>query len=131
MFKNLIGIVLFLFAACVAPATAVPVDIFVDGDVAQAKFAAQEIILAFREKQQSTNLQDISALKSINGTQIVLTDLSNKSIMDMLEKSTDVKLGTLRAEGFSIRVTRKDSSFTSWIIGADPAGTMYGGLELA
>ena len=131
MFKSHVKIVIFLLAACVVPVTAVPVDIYVRGNVPQAKFAAQEIIPAFREKNQSTNLHDISALKSINGTQIVLADLSNQSILDMLDNSTDVRLGTLRAEGFSIRVTRKDSSFTSWIIGADPAGTMYGGLELA
>jgi hypothetical protein len=131
MFKSLLGIVLFLLAACATPVTAVPVDIFFDGDVAQATFGVQEIVSAFREKNQSTNLHDISMLKSLNGKQIVLTDLSNTTIMDMLEKRTDVKLGTLRSEGFSIRVTRKDRNFTTWIIGADPAGTMYGGLELA
>ena len=44
---------------------------------------------------------------------------------------SEVKPGTLRPEGFSIRVTRRGRDFTTWVIGADPAGTMYGGLELA
>ncbi|MFC1760713.1 carbohydrate-binding family 6 protein [Planctomycetota bacterium] len=131
MFKTLVRAVLFFFTVCVAPVIAIPVQIFVDKDVSQVTFGAQEIASAFREKHQSTNLHDISALKSINGTQIMLAESSNKSIMDMLGKSTDVKLGTLRAEGFSIRVVRKASHFTIWIIGADSAGTMYGSLELA
>ncbi|KPL07858.1 hypothetical protein AMJ86_02585, partial [bacterium SM23_57] len=98
---------------------------------AQSVFGAQEIVSAFLDKQQSAHLQDISTLKSIDGTQIVLTDLANQSRMDLPARSTDVKPGTLRQEGFSIRVTRKGGNFTIWVIGADPAGTMYGGLELA
>jgi predicted neuraminidase len=75
-----------------APVTAAPIQLLFHRDVAQAEFAAQEIATALSEKGQSTDLQDISALKSIDGTQIVLTGLSNKSIMDMLEKRIDVRL---------------------------------------
>ena len=131
MFKSLAGINLLLFALCVTHATAASIQLFVDGDVTQAEFAAREIVTALSEKGQSTNLQDISTLKNTNGTQIVLADLSHTSILDMLKKHTDVKLGILRPEGFSIRVIIKSGNFTTWIIGADPAGTMYGGLELS
>lgn len=131
MFKTVINIIPLLLLAHMAPVIAVPVQLFVDEDVAQSVFGAQEIVSAFLDTQQSAHLQDISTLKSIDGTQIVMTDLANQSSMDLLARSTDVKPGTLRAEGFSIRATRKDRHFTVWIIGADPAGIMYGGLELA
>ena len=92
MFKTLVGIILFLMVACMAPVTAAPIQLLFHRDVAQAKFAAQEIATSLSEKGQSTDLQDISALKGIDGTQIVLTHLSNKSLMDMLEKRIDVRL---------------------------------------
>lgn len=123
--------VLLILIACTATVTAAPISLFYDKAVPQTGFAAQEIVVALLEHDHSVNLQDVGQLKSIHRIKIILTDLSNKSIMGILEKSTDVKLGTLHAEGFSIRVTKEEGNTTYWIIGADPAGTMYGGLELA
>ena len=110
---------------------AAPVGLFYDRGVAQLEFAAHEIALAFEDKDLSVDLLDIGKLKSVDGTRIILTDLSGKSAWERFSRSTDLDPGTLRPEGFSIRVTREGSKATYWIIGADPAGTMYGGLELA
>ena len=123
--------VLLILVACAVTVTAAPVSLFIDRNVAQAEFAAQEITSALNEKDQSITLQDLGELKSIGGTQIILTDFSSRPILDMFEKSKGSKLGTLKAEGFCLRVTKKGENTTYWIIGADPAGTMYGGLELA
>ena len=40
-------------------------------------------------------------------------------------------LPEMRSEGFSIRVTLDQGQKRYWVVGADPAGVMYGGLELA
>jgi len=123
--------VLLILVACGATVSAAQVSLFFDRDVAQAEFAAHDIALACNGKDLSITMQDVRRLKPENSTQIILTDLSNKPILDMFEKSKGAKLGTLQAEGFSIRVTKKRNNTTYWIFGADPAGAMYGGLELA
>ncbi|MHC4581535.1 MAG: carbohydrate-binding family 6 protein, partial [Planctomycetota bacterium] len=123
--------VLFVLVACTATAPAAPVGLFYDKAVPQAGFAARDIAAALRDRDHSINLKDLGQLRSTDGIQILLTDLANKPIVNMLEKSTGAKLGTLHAEGFSIRVTKEEGNTTYWIIGADPAGAMYGGLELA
>ena len=96
--------VLFILIACAVAVVAAPVSIFADKEVTQAEFAAQEIALTFNEKGQSINLHDLGRLKSINGAQIILTDLANRSILDMFKKSKGPKLGPLQAEDFSLRV---------------------------
>jgi hypothetical protein len=40
-------------------------------------------------------------------------------------------LGDLGAEAFAIRSVRQGEATSTWVIGGDAAGTMYGGLELA
>ena len=123
--------VLLILVACTATVAAAPVSLLYDKTVPQTEFAAQEIAVALRDRDHSVNLQNVGQQKSKHMTQIILIDLSNKSIVDMLEKSTTAKLGTLHTEGFSIRVTKEEGNAIYWVIGADPAGTMYGGLELA
>ena len=123
--------VLLILVACTAIVAAAPVTLLYDKAVPQTGFAAQEIAVVLRDRDRSVSLQDVGQLKRINGTQIILTDLSSKSILDLFEKSRGEKLGVLQPEGFSIRVTKERRNTTYWIIGADPAGTMYGGLELA
>ena len=130
MVTKLKSVLLFLIA-CTATAGAAPVSLLYDKAVPQAGFAAREILVALRERDRSVNLQNVARLKSVNGIQIILTDFSNKSSMGILEKSSNIKLGTLHAEGFSIRDTKEEGNTAYWIIGADPAGTIYGGLELA
>jgi len=94
MLKQFKTVLLFPVVSAV-PVTAAPVSVFVDRHVAQAEFAAHEIMLAFKAKDQSINLQDIGKLKSIKGTQIILMDLSRRPTLDMFEKSKDGLPGKL------------------------------------
>ena len=62
---------------------------------------------------------------------IVLATLGDKGLATEF-KSVNEPLPTgLDPEGFAIRKTSKDGVTTFWVIGADEAGVMYGGLELA
>ena len=121
--------VLCVFLACSVTVGAAPVNLYFDKDVAQVQFAAHEIALALKEKDQSVDLHDVGKLGSIDGFQVVLTDLSNDVTLKTFEGSSSGS--TLQPEGFRIRVTASRNKTTYWVIGADPAGTMYGGLEFA
>ncbi|MFC1761522.1 GDSL-type esterase/lipase family protein [Planctomycetota bacterium] len=58
---------------------------------------------------------------------IVLATLDDK---DLLAGVKPLPQG-LKPEGFALRKTSKEAVTTFWVIGADEAGVMYGGLELA
>jgi hypothetical protein len=123
--------VLLVLAACSVTAAATPVSLYFDRVVAPVEFAAHEITLAIKETGQSIDQHDMGEFESTHGTRIILTDLSNASTLEMFEGSNDANLETLHPEGFKIRVTTKGANTTYLIIGADPAGAMYGGLEFA
>ncbi len=123
--------VLLVFAASSPVAAVAQVALYFDSDGGPVEFAAHEITLALKEKDNSVDLHDLDQLESVHGTQIILTDLSNASTLQMFESNGVAKLEALQPEGFRIRVTAKGNNTTYWIIGADPAGTMYGGLEFA
>jgi hypothetical protein len=128
-----LSILLIVLAGSLTAITvsAAPIRLHYDKAVPQAEFAARELKLAFKAKDQSLESHELDRLKSHDGICIVLADISHQAILDLFEKSRGAKLGKLQAEGFSIRVTQEGNGAAYWIIGADPAGTMYGGLELA
>ena len=128
---KLLTAVLLFHATCSVTMAAAPISLFFDRALASVKFAAEEIAWAFKETNQPIDLYDLGTLEDIQGTQVILTELSNASTLEMLEGSNDADLGTLQPEGFTIRVTTEGGNSTYWIIGADSAGAMYGGLEFA
>lgn len=128
--KSFIGY-LFVFAACSLSTAANSVSLYFDNNAAQVEFAAKEILQAFKEKEISIGLHDVSEFDIDHGTRIILTDVSNLTTLEKFAGSSDENFETLQSEGFMIRVTMNEMNNTYWIIGADPAGTMYGGLELA
>ncbi|MBN2000157.1 carbohydrate-binding family 6 protein, partial [candidate division KSB1 bacterium] len=69
--------------------------------------------------------------KDTGRDRIVLFTLSNKSVKGKMLKEGAAPLTRLEPEGYSIRITGNVTPFTYWVVGADTAGLMYGGLELA
>lgn len=128
---NPIKTVSIILATCSLTEAAAPISLVFDRDVAQAEFSAQEIASALSENAHPITQQDLGELTHIGGAQVILTHLSNKPVLDMFIGSDGAKPATLQPEGFSFRVTRRGNDTTFWIIGADPAGAMYGGLEFA
>ena len=112
--------ILLICLAIVRPIQAVPVGISVRGTVPQAQFAAGDIREAL-EGRGHLVLMPGSAERTL-----IKFALRSEVASDLAGPS-DV----LKPEGFSIRKTSKDGQTTYWIIGADPAGLMYGGLEVA
>jgi len=106
-----------------------PVHIYFDRNKSQVAFAVQEIVASLEEKNFACSLHALDQFDEKQGQAIVLAEYA-KPILDKLQ-AKKIKINKLKPEGYSIRVT-KESNFSSiWIIGADVAGVMYGGLEVA
>ncbi|MBN2476183.1 MAG: pentapeptide repeat-containing protein [Pirellulales bacterium] len=66
-----------------------------------------------------------------DGAWIVLGSRSDAALGEKMKRQGIRLPGTLRPEGYSLRTTRNNGRSTYWVVGADAAGAMYGGLELA
>ena len=103
----------------VAPVHAVVVDLVADSDVPQVGFAAREIQGALESRGHHA-----MRFGSPDGIGIIL-GLRSEVLSQV------AGLPEMRPEGYSIRVASTPNKTTYWVIGADPAGMMYGGLEVA
>ena len=102
------------------------VDLSVDHDVPQAAFAARDI-----QKALESRGHRVTASASPDGIRIVLCLRSEaRQIVRDLSGWRELPQAA-KPEGYSIRVTSKPNETTYWVIGVDPAGVMYGGLEVA
>ena len=59
------------------------------------------------------------------------SSLGDRELASQLKLVNEPLPTGLKPEGFAIRKTSRDGVTTFWVIGADEAGVMYGGLELA
>lgn len=128
MKNQLFTFVLFVFFRT---AFAADVTIYVD-NTGPAAFAAAEISAALirnGHEVQFGELQKLGDQKA--GVQIVLSDVSKVETADQWRRAKAAPATNLQPEGFSLRTTRRRQLTTHWVIGADAAGAMYGGLELA
>lgn len=89
-----------------------------DEHLAPAAFSAREVEQALTEVGEPS-------------LQVILALSSEKALPDRLDRSGARPLGLLKPEGFSIRTGSLNDRPIIWVIGADAAGQMYGGLELA
>ncbi|MFO7906710.1 MAG: carbohydrate-binding family 6 protein [Planctomycetota bacterium] len=110
------------------------VTLCLDGDCSQAAFAASDIEDALASRKFQTERVGLAVENGNTGEsrqRIVLCLESNKTWLGALRASGAQPPRKLDAEGFGIRVTKTKPLTTYWVIGADPGGLMYGGLELA
>lgn len=89
-----------------------------DSQLPQAAFAAREVEQALADAKEPAR-RVVFALSSPDGLLKELQDAGAKAP------------GKLAPEGFSIRTGNEAGQPVVWVIGADAAGLMYGGLELA
>ena len=91
----------------------------------QAAFAVGDIKTALSKKGHKVTLAENAPVHIILGT------LTDKKVTSTLESANQALPKGLKPEGFAIRKTFNNDTSTIWVIGADEAGVMYGGLELA
>ncbi len=117
----------FLFAK-----STVPVALFVDDTSPQTMFAVKEIQASLKKKGQSVEQFSLAPLdQATEGTRIILVLHSNANAVRHMQAEGARPLGTLKSEGYSLRTSSRGGRTTYWVVGADAAGVMYGGLELA
>lgn len=118
--------ILFLNATTVR---AEAVEVYSDADVPQAEFALQEIRSAADVPIARAPLADIA--RKVTGVRVILATGDAPGVLNQMKAAGVEPSDNLKPEGFSIRVTKTGNVKSYWVIGADNAGLMYGGLELA
>jgi len=118
-----------LLAMTVSGVYAARVTVVCDGDRPQAEFARAEIASAVRAMVEQAALSDSSG--AAKGYRVVLATTADRQVVTDMKAAGVAPSGDLEPEGFSIRLTDSQDERTIWVIGADAAGMMYGGLELA
>ena len=123
---------LFLFLGFLllfmVPSHAQNITILVEADSPPALFAAKEIQSALENKGHTANRSALDQFsKAKNTARIVLAEKTEEVLQNAGINWPD----TMQPEGFSIRTSSNNKQQTYWVVGADAAGVMYGGLELA
>ena len=108
------------------------ITIYYDQDSPQVQFAVDEITKSLEAENYIINsgrLED--AGDSQKETRIIIGDISEEAIIIDMESKGQSLSENPTEEGFCIKTNGKGSQKTLWVVGADQAGSMYGGLELA
>ena len=125
-----VPLILCVFAS--ASLHAASVTLVVDGRSPQAVFTSEDVENALRTRSHAVKRSDLAELEPVaDDVRIVLCPLSSEKADSAMKSQNVRRPGTLKSEGYSIRTGSKDGQTTYWVVGADAAGVMYGGLELA
>lgn len=103
--------------------------VYCDSSLPQAVFALKEIRSALGAPVAPASLSNFAT--SAGGERVVLATIADLRVVRQLEAVGARPPAELKPEGFSIRATGAANARTFWILGADAAGLMYGGLEFA
>ncbi len=124
---SIVSNLLLLLGATAAHAE--PLKAYCDGHMPQATFVLEELRSALDTPITQLPLSAFS--REATGPQVVLATTADAAVLASMKAVGRKPSEDIESEGFSIRVTTKDDGATYWVIGADAAGLMYGGLELA
>ena len=92
---------------------------------ALASFAIGDIKAALIARGHSISQAEDASIE------ITLTTLNEDNRSSQLKPIDSLLPKSLKTEGFVIRKTSTNEGTSIWVVGADEAGMMYGGLELA
>ena len=111
---------------------AASVTLVVDKRSPHAVFASEDVEQALRTRGHGVKRADLARLdRTTDDVRIVLCPLSNAGVTGEMKSQGINRPDSLRSEGYGIRTGSRDGQTDYWVIGADAAGVMYGGLELA
>jgi hypothetical protein len=132
-----VGITLASLLRAVA-AHAAGANIFFDTRTAPVVFAVGDVDAALRARGYKTAHHSLeqsleAQAASRSAASLRITFLTRAEAMGRFSGSAPAgkELPEMRAEGFALRQTGPSEARDFWVIGADVAGQMYGGLELA
>ena len=129
--RFLVSLILLSFVF-VAELWAASVNLLFDSNVPQAVFTAEDIRATLKAEGHIVRQLSLKHLSRIDDSgRIVLSLKSNDDIINVMQSEGAKLPGILKSEGYSIRTSSRAGRTSYWVIGADSAGVMYGGLELA
>ena len=112
--------------------SAASITLFMEGKSPQAVFAAEDIQASLEKKGHRVERFNLTQLdRIVEGARIILVPSSNANVVRQMQSDGARPPGTLKSEGYSLRTSSRAGGSTYWVVGADAAGVMYGGLELA
>jgi hypothetical protein len=101
-------------------------------DNGMTAFAAGDIKKTLALRGHTIMEAPLSGLAAAEGDiLIVLASMDDDAVKTQIQAEGGTLPDGLKSEGFGIRVTAQDNKTTYWVLGADAAGAMYGGLEIA
>ncbi|MFC1765564.1 carbohydrate-binding protein [Planctomycetota bacterium] len=125
------GLILILMLSVTSARSAV-VTLISDYHNSKVVFAVEDMKTALTLQGYDYAETPLSSLVSATGRiRIVIAALDDKGVKTALQDAGGTLPAGLKPEGFCIRMTTQRSVTIYWVLGADAAGTMYGGLELA
>ncbi len=131
MNKLILSFLVLLFSLSWVAASAQVIGIFIDTQVSQSVFAANDVKAAFERKGYTVELLSLAKLsKSYKNQKVVLIATSDNKTVRMLKESGGTKIPALGGQSFAIQ-TIMEPVKAYWVIGGDSNGVMYGGLQLA
>jgi hypothetical protein len=103
-----------------------------DEDNPQIAFAVQELQAALQDRGHPVDHAPLAQVATDPaGLRIVLGTVADTLLQDTMRSQGGAASTSLKPEGFSLRKGSRGDGETFWVVGADSAGAMYGGLELA
>ncbi len=122
---------LFMVALLVSAAESAQVTLISDPANTMSAFASEELKTSLGARGHAVTEVPLSQVSTASGNlMVVLSTIGNSGVKSKLQAEGGTPPSGLKAEGFGIRITQKSGTIY-WILGADDAGAMYGGLELA
>jgi hypothetical protein len=120
-----------------AAAHAASAQVFYDEHSAPVAFAVGELDAALRARGYEPEHRSLQQFLQAQGPEAAaslrISFLTREEALrgDFARTPAGRELPDMRAEGFALRQTGAGTGRDLWVIGADAAGQMYGGLELA
>ena len=134
MLKKLIVRICTMCVVALAIPTSVfaeTVGLFFDSNVAQIKFAANDIKTALESKNFRVEMLPLTALNAKYAyKKVVITLASDKAVAKMLQEHGEKIPTGLGEQAYSLRTTSTPKK-SYWVLGGDANGAMYGGLQIA
>ena len=114
-----------------AASSAETVRLYFDSATPQIAFAAGDIKDALEKQKHTVQTHDLAGLaKAAPGMKIVLAVATDNTVASLLAAQGGKPAGELDAQAYALcTTTAPDLSY--WVLGGDPSGAMYGGLQLA
>ncbi len=124
--------VLLVWVAALGNPSAAEITLIKDPANPTIKVAADDIKKALVSAGHNVMEAPLTGLnQAASNTQVVLATWNDGEAKTALQANGGNLPASLKAEGFSLRVTTQNGKTIYWVIGRDRIGTLYGGFDIA